>query len=304
MVHVVGPRRQHSVEEENVMGSKTLQQIVAEKPFGEYAEWWEMGTIFLNFMSEAVVSEWAALRGNDGSLTTVIAHASEYISTVFGHEARIGLVDDFVEKQRLERIRSGEFDALSYAFYRSAFELMEQHQEQYEHSLARERRLYTKRVGKIFYDQVSNHLGLNLPSALDTPEQFTQLKTGIAAVGNFLCDQGYLRTHFRFTFDVCVEAAGGTIRQREDDVLPNLKNKNLTHALYEMGYAVILPSAVYLYHTVGEAQHHSSRTIEELFERVGYEARETDDFDPINYPADMVVELWEIRAANGRGIFN
>ena len=62
-----------------------------------------------------------------------------------------------------------------------------------------------------------------------------------------------------------------------------------------MGYPIILPSAVYLYHTMGEAQHHSSRTIEELFDRIGYEARETDDFDPIGYPSDMVIELWEIR---------
>ena len=62
-----------------------------------------------------------------------------------------------------------------------------------------------------------------------------------------------------------------------------------------MGHPVILPSAVYLYHTLGEAQHHSSRTIEELFDRVGHEARETDDFDPIGYPSDRVVELWEIR---------
>ena len=75
----------------------------------------------------------------------------------------------------------------------------------------------------------------------------------------------------------------------------NLSSSNLAYALYEMGYPIILPSAVYLYHTIGEAQHHSSRTIEELFARVGLEARETDDFDPTGYPSDMVVELWEIR---------
>jgi len=48
--------------------------------------------------------------------------------------------------------------------------------------------------------------------------------------------------------------------------------------------------------TVGDAQHHSSRTVEELFARVGYTASETHDFDPSGYPADMVVELWEVRA--------
>ena len=62
-----------------------------------------------------------------------------------------------------------------------------------------------------------------------------------------------------------------------------------------MGYPAILPSAVYLYNTMGEAQHHSSRTIEEIFDKIGYEARETDDFNPSDYPSDMVVELWEIR---------
>jgi hypothetical protein len=62
-----------------------------------------------------------------------------------------------------------------------------------------------------------------------------------------------------------------------------------------MGYPVILPSAVYLYQTIGEAQHHSSRTIEELFARVNCDARETNDFDPTEYPSDRVVELWEIR---------
>ncbi|MBI2404109.1 MAG: hypothetical protein HYV20_15505 [Gemmatimonadetes bacterium] len=62
-----------------------------------------------------------------------------------------------------------------------------------------------------------------------------------------------------------------------------------------MSYPVILPSAVYLFNTIGEAQHHSSRALQELFQRVGCEAAETHDFDPTGYPADMVVELWEIR---------
>lgn len=277
------------------MGAKTLQQVVAEKPFTEYGEWWEMGTEFIKFMSKAIVSEWAALPRNEGSYGHINAYVSEYISTVFQRETRARLVDDFVSQQYSKPIQSGEFDALSYAFYRSSFELMDQHIDQYENPLERERRLYTKRVGAIFYDQLHNHLALKLPSGLDTREQFSQLKAEINSVGAFLHAQGYLHTHFRFTFDVDAEAGSQMIQQNDSDVLANLKNSNLAHALYEMGYAVILPSAVYLYHTMGEAQHHSSRTIEELFDRVGYEARETDDFDPINYPSDMVVELWEIK---------
>jgi len=57
---------------------------------------------------------------------------------------------------------------------------------------------------------------------------------------------------------------------------------------------VILPSAVYLFNTIGEAQHHSSRTMEALFDAMGYEAHETRDFDPSGFPSDRVVELWEI----------
>ncbi|MYA78223.1 MAG: hypothetical protein F4Y17_11895 [Gemmatimonadetes bacterium] len=93
-----------------------------------------------------------------------------------------------------------------------------------------------------------------------------------------------------------VEQGDTRIIQHGDEVVSRLQSGRLAHALYEMGYPVILPSAVYLYHTIGEAQHHSSRTIENLFGEVGYDARETDDFDPIGYPSELVVELWEIRS--------
>jgi len=277
------------------MGAKSLAQIVAEKPFSDYGDWWPMGTEFLNFMSEAIVSEWHQLPENSGDLTDVNAHMAEYIGTVFNREVRGGLIDGFINKDASLNIQSGEFDAISYAFYRSTFELIDQHIGCYDQPLARERRLYTKRVGKIFYDQVHNHLDLQLPSGLDTQAAYDQLKAEIDSVGAFMVAQGYLRDHFRFTFDVNTQVGDILIQQRDGDVLSNLQNNNLAHGIYEMGYPVILPSAVYLYHTMGEAQHHSSRTIEELFDRVGYEARETDDFDPIHYPSDMVVELWEIK---------
>ncbi|MEE2709105.1 MAG: hypothetical protein VYA69_05875 [Gemmatimonadota bacterium] len=61
-----------------------------------------------------------------------------------------------------------------------------------------------------------------------------------------------------------------------------------------MGYPIILPWAGYLYHTIGKALHHSSRTMEDLFDMVGYDARETDDLDPIGYPLDMMAEPWKI----------
>jgi len=77
--------------------------------------------------------------------------------------------------------------------------------------------------------------------------------------------------------------------------LKDLKQENMTYALYEMIYPVILPSAVYLYCIFGEAQHHSSRIIEEFFDVAGLEARETENFGPMGYPAFHVVELWQIK---------
>lgn len=165
----------------------------------------------------------------------------------------------------------------------------------YNYPLERERRLFTKRVGKSFFKLLHSHLSLNLPPDLNDDNNFGRLKESIQEVGEFLQVQGYLRDHFRFSFTVEVEHAGRAIKQTEVDFLEDLRNNNIAYALYEMGYPVILPSAVYLYHTLGEAQHHSSRTIEELFDLIGYEARETDDFDPTDYPSELVVELWEIR---------
>lgn len=274
---------------------KTLRDVVAQRPFPDFAEWWPMGVDFLSFMSRAIVAEWLALPGNSGSLQPVTAHAADYLQVVFGRQAAPMLVENFVGRLWQTAVpQSGEFDALSYAFFRAAFEQIAAHPEHYLESVARERRLFTKRVGRRFFAQLHDHLALDLPTGLDTSAHFGQLQASIAKVGAFLQAQGYLRDHFAFTFNVNLTHAGQAIDQSDGTFLAVLQQAT-GYALYEMGYPVILPSAVYLYHTIGEAQHHSSRTIEELFDRVGYEARETDDFDPIGYPSERVVELWEIK---------
>ena len=277
------------------MNNTSLRQIVAQQPFPDYAEWWPMQSAFLDFMSEGIVSQWSALHRNNGDLATVKAYVPEYVRTVYGREARASLVDDFVMRVHPEPIRSGEFDALSYSFYRSAFELIDEYAGAYDHPPETERRLFAKRVGKVFFDRLHSFLGLNLPSGLGGEADFGQLKVSIQSVGDFLKAQGYLRDHFDFLFSVDLEYSGRRIMQTESGFLSDLENNGMAYALYEMGYPAILPSAVYLYHTMGEAQHHSSRTIEEIFDQVGFEARETDDFDPSEYPSDRVVELWEIR---------
>lgn len=278
------------------MTEKTLEQVVGERPFPEYAAWWPVGSAFTAFMSDAIVSEWKALDPDGGALNDIREDAERYIRTVYDRPARRGLLEAFVHPDGETAQQSGEFDALSYAFYRSAFRHIERHPDRFDEGLERERRLFTIRVGKLFFDRLNRHLALDLPDGLNTADQLERLSAAIDRVGRFLHDQGYLRSHFAFRFDVDVEQGASRITQRTDDVASRLGKGELAYALYEMGYPVILPSAVYLYHTIGEAQHHSSRTIENLFGEVGYDARETYDFDPIGYPSEMVVELWEIRA--------
>ncbi len=277
------------------MPVKSLGQVVQERPFPEYAAWWPVGDYFTDFMAEAIVTEWIALHENSGDMSAIHRYVDAYLRAVYDRAVRDGLVENFVARTCSDPLQSGEFDALSYAFYRSAFELIEQHSDQYEAHIERERRLFTKRVGKIFFSRVHEHLDLDLPGGLESAEQVRQVSTCINQVGGFLKEQGYLRTHFAFRFDVNLAHQDRHITQAQGDVVENIKEGGTAFALYEMGYPIILPSAVYLYHTMGEAQHHSSRTIEDLFEAIGYDARETDDFDPIGYPSEMVVELWEIR---------
>lgn len=280
------------------MSGKTLSEVVNAHPFPDYQDWWKLDNDFVMFMSDAIGSEWRALKQQSGDLEPAERYVEEYHRVVFGRSVSGSLVADFINHNHRREYYSGEFDALSYAFYRSAFELIAAHSGAYADPLEIERRRFTERVGARFFSRLEDHLQLDLPSVLDTRADLARLNTCIRQVGEFLTVQGYLRDHFAFTFAVHVNHAGERIDQDEGDLLTNLKVNGTAYALYEMGYPVILPSAVYLYQTMGEAQHHSSRTIEELFKRVGYDAYETDDFDPSQSPSDLVVELWQIRTPN------
>lgn len=277
------------------MTQKTLEQVVAQNPFEDYQTWWQVGAKFIGFMSSAIVQAWHDLPQNTGDLTTVKQYLDQYHQVVYKRSVTDNLLSDFVNIKSERAYYSGEFDALSYAFYRSAFELIENHSDSYANPVEVERRQLTQRIGARFFQQVYNDLQLVLPSSLADEIQFSQLNDNIQKVGNFLTEQGYLRDHFAFKFDVVTEHQGKNIKQETIQVLNTLKHTGTAHALYEMGYPIILPSAVYLYQTMGEAQHHSSRTIEVLFKQVGYRAYEVDDFDPSEYPSELVVELWEIQ---------
>ena len=270
----------------------TLTQIAAAHPFPDYQDWWEMGNEFVRFMSQAIFSEWET---HAQPLALVQAYTAHYTEVVYQRDARPDLVFSFIGQHFSQPCQSGEFDALSYAFFRSAYEQMEKQGGAYGLPLDKARREFAKRVGRKFFIQLHDHLKLSLPQYLDFERDFARLQDNLQRVGDFLLRQGYLRDHFAFSFDVTTPHAGSAIAQTHADFLSALKRDGVAYALYEMGYPVILPSAVYLYHTLGEAQHHSSRTIEELFARVRCDARETDDFDPTGFSSDRVVELWEIR---------
>ena len=270
----------------------TLQELTQRYPFPDYQAWWPVGEAFMRFMSRAIAPTWREWAGADRDLAPVQAHAAAYLQTVYGRRADAHLAATFVQEPVSRMWQSGEFDALSYGFYRHAFETLAATTPADRSPQAR--RAFTRTVGERFFQQMARHLRLSLPHGLETEEDFRALQRGIGQVGAFLVQEGYLRDSFAFRFDVDVRVQGQRIRQTEADFLARLR-AGRTAALYEMGYPIILPSAVYLFHQMGEAQHHSSRIIEELFRRVGCEASETPDFDPTGFPPELVVELWTIR---------
>jgi len=276
------------------MRNKTLAQVVKERPFPEFAQWWQMGNEFIQFMSKAIVSEWSNLINSPDKTEQLREYIHEYIALVYDRKADPALIQRFMDLNVTDVFFSGEFDALSYAFYRSAFDALAQLHKDDDSTLVIGKRNFAIQVGKKFYASIYDYLKLDLPLHLKTAQELIKLKSNISLVGKFLLEQGYLRDHCEFSFSVDVKYAGKQIIQDPDDFLISLNQDKTGYALYIMGYPAILPSAVYLYQIYGEAQHHSSRTIEELFGQVGYRARETDDFDPSDYPSDRVVELWEI----------
>lgn len=274
----------------------TLDQLVKKHPFPTYQSWWSLGPEWSEFMSEAIVSQWQELPELDykKELEQVETDVNRYINTVYKRPAHHDLLSHFVDKASSNSLQSGEFDAISYAFYKSAFTLLRRQNQESPDDLNMKRRQFTRKIGHSFFHQLHKHLDIHPPKSLDTADDLTQLKQCLKKIGNFVCQQGYLRDHFAFKFDVLVSHNGKQIKQTDDQFIQRLNETGQAHAIYEMGYPAILPSAVYLYHGIGEAQHHSSRIIEDLFTLIHCQASETDDFDPVGYPADQVVELWEI----------
>ena len=267
---------------------KSLTEIAAEKPYPEFQDWWPMGEDFLRLMQAAILETWRETVTNHSDHTTPLELTADYISSVYGRDLLPDLVDRFVHLDFSRPFYSGEFDALSYAYFRTAFEALRMQNR--PDGLRR----FTQIVGRRFFTALADRLALDIPPGLQSGQDLLKFKEAVAFVGEFLVTQGYLRDAFSFSFEVDLPYHGRQLKQAEADFIERLNSGKTAFAVYRMGYPAILPSAVYLFHTMGEAQHHSSRTIEELFARSHCEARETDDFDPTGFPAEEVVELWEI----------
>ncbi len=274
--------------------SASLSDVVSQHPYPEFQDWWPLGESFLAMMADAIASQWHELSSPADDSDSVQKTVEDYISLVYHRQARPGLAADFASATSLGTVQSGEFDALSFAFFLSAYRKLASRSGGDE--LSRARRQFAEEVGARFFSLLSEHLALELPTSLRNQSDLASVNGAVQRIGKFLLEEGYLRSHFAFHFDVLATHAGEKINQKSDDVLAALGIGGTAYALYEMGHPVILPSAVYLHHIVGEAQHHSSRTIEELFARVGCDAWETDDFDPSLFPSNLVVELWKIRS--------
>jgi len=197
------------------------------------------------------------IEATDGSKSCFLGSINE-TKSAFSHNYEIlwedsELINKFADQSWVRPIHSEEFDALSYAFFRSAFEMMAAQPGITNQAWSQARREFTQRVGKRFFAGMAEHLQLALPLAVETNAQFAQLQAGIAKAGKFLKANSYLRDRFDFSFDVKVTHTGQKIHQSARHFLTRLDQEGVAYALYTMGYPVILPSAVYLYNLVGEA---------------------------------------------------
>lgn len=271
--------------------------MVAENPpcpKFSFENWWPVGGIFLMFMSNAIWSAWQRCCPGDYDFGGKLAHHIEtYLDIVYGQPFDGHLITDFITQRNLYDIRSGEFDALSYGLFLSAYEVIDSRFSPEEAKTKRHE--FTQHVGKVFYEAMAFRLHLVLPKELDDNVDVEMLKNAIDQIGMFLLREGYLFDRFAFSLDVDTKYKSKPTVQSSKGFLTNLKSGGTGYALYEMGYPIILPSAIYLSRSrFKEAQHHSSRIIEEVFDRIGYEAHETPDFDPTEHNPGCVVEFWKI----------
>ena len=107
--------------------SPTLASIVAQHPYPDFQKWWPLGEPFLAMMADAILGQWRPLAPSSDDLAAVQTTVDKYITLVYKREARPGLAANFAAATDLNTVQSGEFDALSYGFFRSAYGSLASH---------------------------------------------------------------------------------------------------------------------------------------------------------------------------------
>ena len=130
---------------------RDLASLVKERPFREFSQWWKMGDEFIQFMSDAIVSKWTELGETKVGMERIQNNLDEYLGLVYGQTTHPDRLKNFFEKDFSTLFYSGEFDAISYALYRSSYETIAKEHIGIGTAITEQRRGFTKEVGKVFF---------------------------------------------------------------------------------------------------------------------------------------------------------
>ncbi len=282
-------------------GTEAYRRMSDQPSLGQLP--WPMGGEFIGLISDSIVGLWRDYLGELGfnsDLEEVKDVFQTYMGTVYDVDVDRSIVEDFVVHGIGEetRITSSEFDALSFAFY---FHVYEKIEEELSESEAEVRKYqFAVDVGERVFSNLESHLDFSLPDSYEDVEDLDEyIMEPLNTIGRFLHNQGYLGTGFDFSldFEETDPETGDSYSQDAGDFLEDVESGDeqnpAAHGNYVMGMPSILPSAVYLFNIKDEAQHHSSRIIQEVFNQMGIMGKELDNFDPEGYDSEEVVEIWE-----------
>ena len=137
---------------------------------------------FLAFMAQAIGTEWRAVTGTKrGDLAAVQTDLPSILSwsIIVWRDQRLLPI---LSRASTCTIRSGEFDALSYAFYKSAFETFSATIADTTAMADAAMALHSV-LASLFINQLHEHLALRLPNQLQTEADFTHLQKAIDRAG-------------------------------------------------------------------------------------------------------------------------
>jgi len=137
---------------------------------------------------------------------------------------------------------------------------------------------FTQEVGRKIYEQIKAAEKFEISG---NPDDLANIKNILEKIGKYFQQGGYI-SNFHFRWQKIFNEN-------------RWEKEGIGNFAYTMENPVILPGAQRLFTEEGLAQHLSSRTLESALLDFGIEGRELEDFDPTQFNADAVEEIWEIR---------